>query len=117
MLMKEAELDGPIFESDTFFRAVFYRNPEYALKTTDKEGKEKSREKSKEKILRAMGENPTITIQEIANAIGLSIAGVEKIIRLLKKSGDLRRIGPDKGGRWEIASKEELFANADANKK
>lgn len=37
---------------------------------------------------------------------------VEKIIRSLKKSGDLHRVGPDKGGYWEIANKEELFAKA-----
>jgi ATP-dependent DNA helicase RecG len=30
--MKQAGLKEPVFESDTFFRAIFYRNPEYALK-------------------------------------------------------------------------------------
>ena len=31
-LMKQSGLKEPVFESDTFFRAIFYRNPEYALK-------------------------------------------------------------------------------------
>ncbi|KAA0250314.1 MAG: hypothetical protein DWB56_02220 [Candidatus Jettenia sp.] len=32
----------------------------------------------------------------------MSLAGVEKSIRTLKQQGRLRRIGPDKGGYWEI---------------
>lgn len=105
-LMKEAGLKTPVFESDTFFHAVFYRNPEYALKTVDKmgseESKEKGKEKSKERMLRLMEQDPMITTKEIANRLGLSIAGVEKAIRGLKTSGNLRRIGPDKGGHWEV---------------
>ncbi|MDO9529210.1 MAG: ATP-binding protein, partial [Syntrophales bacterium] len=31
-LMKEADLKPPVFEVSTFFRATFYRDPEYALK-------------------------------------------------------------------------------------
>jgi len=34
--MKQAGLKEPVFESDTFFRAIFYRNPEYALKRIPK---------------------------------------------------------------------------------
>lgn len=93
-LMKNAELKEPVFESDTFFRVTFYRSPEYALKVVPK--------KSKEKILHIILENPTITIQDISNIAGLSIAGVEKIIRTLKQLGRLRRIGPDRGGHWEV---------------
>jgi ATP-dependent DNA helicase RecG len=49
-----------------------------------------------------MANNPKITTQEIADAIGLSIAGIEKAIRAFKKQGQLRRVGPDKGGHWEV---------------
>ena len=61
-------------------------------------------EKSKEKILRLIGENSAITIEEIANAAGLSVAGVEKNIKTLKQQKLLRRIGPDKGGHWEVVT-------------
>ena len=46
--------------------------------------------------------NPSITTQELAESVGLSIKGIEKAIRLLKKEGQLQRIGPDKGGHWEV---------------
>lgn len=44
----------------------------------------------------------SITIPEIASALDMSIAGIEKIIRALKKEGRLRRVGPAKGGHWDI---------------
>jgi len=59
-------------------------------------------EKSKEKILRLIASSPKITTLEIAEAIGLSRAGVEKAIKKLKQEGRLSRIGPDKGGEWEV---------------
>ena len=49
-----------------------------------------------------MGTNPAITTAEMAEGLGLSQAGVEKIIRSLKQEGRLQRIGPDKGGHWEV---------------
>ena len=67
---------------------------------------EKSREKSREKVLRFIRENSAITTQEIAQILGLSLKGVEKIIRTLKQEERLRRIGPDKGGHWEIVVDE-----------
>jgi ATP-dependent DNA helicase RecG len=67
------------------------------------EGLGKSREKSREKVLRLIKENSAITTQEIAQVLNLSLKGVEKIIRTLKQQALLRRIGPDKGGHWEVS--------------
>jgi len=36
---------------------------------------------------------------------GLSVGGVEKNILLLKSEGLIRRVGPDKGGHWEVMNK------------
>jgi len=41
-------------------------------------------------------------IPEISQTLGLSIKGIEKIIRTLKKQEQLRHVGPDKGGHWEV---------------
>ena len=40
-------------------------------------------------------------IMEIA-AADMSESGVKKVIRQLKDANLIRRVGPDKGGRWEI---------------
>ena len=67
-------------------------------------GREKSREKSREKILGLMQENVHITQDELAKSLQLSVKTIEKHIKNLKKEGVIRRIGPDKGGHWEIKS-------------
>lgn len=62
-------------------------------------------EKSSEKILRIMSEQPTITTALIAQKIGISTRAVDKQIAKLKASGRLQRIGADKGGHWEVINK------------
>mgnify|MGYP002626564406 CR=1 FL=1 len=39
-----------------------------------------------------------------AAATGLSTDGVKWNLNKLKESGKIRRIGPDRGGRWEVIS-------------
>ena len=48
--------------------------------------------------------NPSATTYELAEVTGLSISGIEKNIRELKASGSLRRVGPDRGGHWEVVA-------------
>jgi len=53
-------------------------------------------------IIQIMKENPSITIGKIAKATGLTIKGVEWNIKGLKQKGLIKRIGPNKGGHWEV---------------
>jgi ATP-dependent DNA helicase RecG len=50
-----------------------------------------------------MAENPKISIAEIAETIGLSIKGVEKNIRQLKKEGTITRTTDTKNGEWIVS--------------
>jgi ATP-dependent DNA helicase RecG len=59
-------------------------------------------EKSSEKILQLIKGDASISAREIAEKIGISSRAVEKNLRSMKIKGVLRRVGPDKGGRWEI---------------
>ena len=68
--------------------------------------KVKSKVKNSERLLQLLGQSVDMTIQELALTLGLSLAGVEKIIRNLKKVKRLRRIGPDKGGHWEVVNNQ-----------
>ena len=63
---------------------------------------QKSKEKSKEKILQAIENTPYITTSELSQLTGLSISGIEKNLRQLKEQNKIKRIGPDKGGHWEV---------------
>lgn len=58
--------------------------------------------KSSERILRIIKDNSSVTIAELANAIGISSRAIEKQIRTLRESGRLMRVGGDFGGHWQI---------------
>ncbi len=53
-------------------------------------------------ILTLISQNSTTSIIKLAQELGMSTTTVEKQIALLKKQGHLRRIGPAKGGYWEV---------------
>ena len=54
------------------------------------------------KIIDLLSTAPTLSIPEIARALAKSESAVERAIRKLRESNLLRRIGPDKGGHWEV---------------
>ncbi len=109
-LIKAAKLKEPLFEYDAFFKVTFYRNPEYALKqTAEKMVGEKVGQKvgekitqNQEKILAAIKKDPTVSAQILSEKVGISARKIEENIAKLKKRGILKRIGPDKGGHWEV---------------
>ena len=74
-----------------------------ALEAVGKEG-QKTREKTREKILRLIKENPEIITAEVAEKSGVTTKGVEWNLKKLKAEGRIRRIGSDKGGYWEVIS-------------
>lgn len=110
-LAQETE-DSSIFKS--FMRDNLCKNLqkeiETFLKSTEMGGenlemggeKPKRGEKTRDTIIRLVRQNPNITTSELASSIGISANAVEKQIARLKKDGILVRIGPDKGGHWEI---------------
>jgi len=57
---------------------------------------------SQKKILELAKQNPRISKAELANKIGISTTAIDKNIETLKQKGLIKRIGPDKGGHWEI---------------
>ena len=58
--------------------------------------------KSSLKILEVLAANPHCTYDALAEMLGISRRAVTKQIRNLRKEGKLCRIGPDKGGHWEV---------------
>ena len=73
-----------------------------ATKDGSPNGSQKSNQKSSQKIRAILKSMPDATLAELSEATGLSLAGVKKNIRKLKDANLLRRIGPDKGGHWEV---------------
>ena len=63
---------------------------------------ETSSQKSSQKILELMKANPDITTTALAEIIKVSRRAIAKQIAILKEERKLKRVGPDKGGRWEV---------------
>jgi len=59
------------------------------------------------KIVRRMLENPNITYMMLTDDTGKSKEAVRKNIQKLKSMGLVSRIGPDKGGYWQVKLPKE----------
>ena len=70
-------------------------------KTTQKT-EPRTAQKTAVKILEILRGNPRSTRRGLALATGLTEDGVKWNLQRLKATGRLRRVGPDKGGRWEV---------------
>ena len=66
---------------------------------------EKTVEKTVEIIIDAIRNNPQITQLKLMEITGLTRRGIEWNLQQLKTKGVIMRVGPDKGGHWEIADK------------
>ncbi|MDR2149072.1 MAG: winged helix-turn-helix domain-containing protein [Tannerella sp.] len=59
-------------------------------------------EKTTEKILKLIMDNPQISQDKIAEIIGITTDGVFWNIKKLKAQGVIERVGHDKGGYWKM---------------
>lgn len=103
-LVEWDKIDFQSDESGNLFTATIHRKnsgkTESMVKSTVK-----STVKTPDRILALIVENAAITVEEIAQSLELSKSGVEKQLAKLKSASKIRRIGPAKGGRWEVLEK------------
>jgi len=57
------------------------------------------------KIINLIKNNTKITYSELAKEVNIAEKNIYKNILKLKEKGIIRRVGPDKGGHWEIVKK------------
>ena len=53
-------------------------------------------------IIENMRANTTVSAEEIAKKAGISTRKIQEHIKKLKELSIIKRIGPDKGGHWEV---------------
>lgn len=87
--MKKYGLRGPHFDINNNWFTIIFDRPE---KTT---------QKTTQKILSLIKENPSITRKELSEILGITPDGIKYHLNNLKKKGLIRRIGGRKGGHWE----------------
>ena len=113
-LMKEAGLRPVKFHFDSFFTAIF-KKPSYDLKEIERGGPKKVVRRGGQQrwseltkkqlgVMRIIKENPSISRKALSLQLGINESAVQKHIEHLKTKEAIRRIGPAKGGHWEIIS-------------
>jgi ATP-dependent DNA helicase RecG len=120
---QEHDIEPPEYDFETAGVMVTFRaNPEHLAgeqtpiakkttgKTTGKTYGVKLRGKTTGKrlgktalaIVERMRLTPKMTIAELAEQLGRSLSSIEKQVRQLKEERVITRVGPDKGGHWEV---------------
>lgn len=91
-------------------RCVIVRMVAKSRESNEAKGREsdvaKSRErkhgKSRERMLELISANPTITYEQMAEALRLSVKAIEKHMKILRESGAVVRDGSDYKGKWIV---------------
>ena len=94
-LILSREPDAVFKEVGKHFIVVFKR----------KYTEEKTTQKTTQKTIELIKGNPHISRKELAKATGLTEDGIKYHLTNLKKNGIIKRVGPDKGGWWEVVEK------------
>jgi ATP-dependent DNA helicase RecG len=105
----EHGINPPVYEFDrSGLMMTFRANPEHLVKARIKQepgGKEpvETTQKTTQKILAILQRNPFASRREIAESLGhITEDGVKYHLDKLKSEGIIKRIGPAKGGHWEV---------------
>lgn len=106
----ENHTDFPSFRFEPTGLMVFFKGqlpvetliPETKMKTVEQTVGE-----TVAQILRLLHENPNITQKSLSQELQLSIRGIEWNLAKMKRNGLIRRVGPNKGGYWEVLKEFE----------
>ena len=104
-------IDSPTYDySMSGLMLTFHANPKHLSAGLNSEETKrvpdlssvKTSVKTSVKILELLNENPEMTLAEIAVLLGKSTRGIEMASTKLVREGRLKRVGPAKGGHWQI---------------
>jgi len=113
---KKAGLPEPKFSLTDGFVATLYRKPGRALEAVTEEsggGQKRWSEKVVRKggqkltskqtaVLDLIKHDPSISRKAMSQNLGIHESAIQKHLSTLKSKGCIKRMGPDKGGHWEV---------------
>ena len=53
-------------------------------------------------VLDLINQNPFASRKELSEKLGINESAIQKHLDILKKKEVINRVGPDKGGHWEV---------------
>ncbi len=88
----------PEFETDKDRTYFLIRLPVHSKAVS-----EKTTQKTDQEILDVLRQNPALSRREIADILrNITEDGVKYQLSQLKANGKIKRVGPDRGGHWEV---------------
>jgi ATP-dependent DNA helicase RecG len=63
---------------------------------------------TRDRIILLLRQDPRLTKQDLMRMLGKASGTIKEHIRILQKEGDIRHIGPAKGGHWEVIDNEDI---------
>lgn len=69
---------------------------------TSEQTSEETSEETSQRVLGLLKQSPFLSARQLANQLGLSQRAVELQLAKLKAGNKLKRVGPNKGGKWEV---------------
>ena len=83
--------------------AAFTASSSFFIRSGEKtQGSREKKVKSREKIISLLLQDGSLSAASLAGHIGITAKAVEKQLARLKAEGLIRRVGPDKGGYWQV---------------
>jgi ATP-dependent DNA helicase RecG len=81
--------------------------PEGSLRTDTMSGEHRENVgeasvKTSEKIISLIKDDALITIERLAEHCGVTTRSIERNLKKLQQRNKIKRVGPDKGGHWEV---------------
>jgi ATP-dependent DNA helicase RecG len=73
-----------------------------ALAPFEETAPETAPENTRERIVQLLQMNPRLTKNDLMDNLQKASGTIKEHIRILKKEGRIKRVGPDKGGYWEV---------------
>ena len=105
----------PIIEEQDVYRidipyvpTIQGSNVDSTQKSTQKSTLKSTLKGTRKEIVDMVLGTPTITIPQVAEQLGLNVRGVAKHIKSMQEQGKIKRIGPDKGGHWEVVEEDTI---------
>ena len=86
---------------------------QFVNSTTEKGGQKTSEvdrkggQKTRDVILDMIIQDAKVTSTQMAESLGINRSAVSKHLKKMQENGVIKRVGPDKGGHWEIIEKDK----------
>ena len=99
-------MEVPVYKEEMGGMSVYIKRrvSNVSSKEASQKMSQKMSQKTSQKIIDLIKEDPNISTQDMADIIGIDRRNIARNLKKLQENGIVKRIGPDKGGYWEIVN-------------